>query len=140
MSGKGIGPSRMPAARTSPICGACSSILNSSALDRARFVPCERQSSMMGGHTNPGRSFIFMRDIGQFYVISVEGVTRADGTLLQVTRIDCSCIRCSRQFRAIPNHGLVDLDGAAALSCPTCGNHQSVSRARLEELSQRNGE
>jgi hypothetical protein len=24
-----------------------------------------------------------MRDIGQFYVISVEGVTRADGTLLQ---------------------------------------------------------
>ena len=60
-----------------------------------------------------------MRDIGQFYVISVEGVTRADGTLLQVTRIDCSCIKCSWQFRAIPNHGLVDLDGAAALSCPT---------------------
>ncbi len=79
--------------------------------------------------------FIFMRDIGQFYVTSVEGVTRTDGTLLQVTRIDCACIKCSRQFRAIPNHGLVDLDGGASLSCPTCGNHQSVSRARLEELN-----
>ena len=43
-----------------------------------------------------------MRDIGQFYVTSVEGVTRADGTLLQVTRIDCSCLKCSRQFRATP--------------------------------------
>ncbi|HGM6067111.1 TPA: hypothetical protein ACKQBZ_001420 [Stenotrophomonas maltophilia] len=87
-----------------------------------------------------GFPFISMRDIGQFYVTSVEGVTRADGTLLQVTRIDCACIKCSWQFRAIPNHGLVDLDGAAALSCPTCGNHQSVSRARLEELNRRNGE
>lgn len=81
-----------------------------------------------------------MRDIGQFYVTSVEGVTRPDGTLLQVTRIDCSCIKCSWQFRAIPNHGLIDLDGAAALRCPPCGNHQSVSRARLEELNRRNGE
>lgn len=75
-----------------------------------------------------------MRDIGQFYVNSVEGVAREDGTLLQVTRIDCSCLKCSRQFRAIPDHGLVDLNGAASLSCPGCGNHQSVSRARLEEF------
>jgi len=81
-----------------------------------------------------------MRDVGQFYVASVEGVTRADGTLLQVTRIDCACLKCSRQFRAIPGHGLVDLDGAAALSCPGCGNHQSVSRARLEEFSSRGGD
>ena len=81
-----------------------------------------------------------MRDIGQFYVASVEGVTRADGTLLQVTRIDCACLKCARQFRAIPGHGLVDLDGAAALSCPGCGNHQSVSRARLEEFSSRGGD
>lgn len=81
-----------------------------------------------------------MRDIGQFYVTSVEGVTRADGTLLQVTRIDCACLKCSRQFRATSGHGLIDLDGAAALDCPGCGNHQSVSRARLEEFSSQGGE
>jgi len=81
--------------------------------------------------------FISMRDIGQFYISSVEGVTRADGTLLQVTRIDCSCLSCQRQFRAVAGHGLLDLDGAAAITCPACGSRQAVSRARLQDFIKR---
>lgn len=44
-----------------------------------------------------------MRDIGQFYVTSIEGVTHADGALLQVTRIDCACLKCSRQCLSYEN-------------------------------------
>lgn len=78
--------------------------------------------------------FIFMPNIGRFFIDQVEGVLRADGLLLQVTRVSCACLECGRQLRLAPGHGLLDLDGAAVLTCPLCDNRQAVSRARLEEL------
>ncbi len=78
--------------------------------------------------------FIFMPNIGRFFIDQVEGVRRADGSLLQVTRISCACLECGRQLRLVPGHGLLDLDGAAVLTCPLCDNRQAVARARLEEL------
>lgn len=75
-----------------------------------------------------------MRDTGQFYLIGVDGMTRADGTLLQVTRVDGRCLACQRQFRVTTDHGLLDLDGAAVVTCPACGNRQAISRAQLEDL------
>jgi hypothetical protein len=41
---------------------------------------------------------------------------------LQVTRISCACLECGRQLRLVPGHGLLDLDGAAVLTCPLCDN------------------
>lgn len=66
--------------------------------------------------------FIFMPNIGRFFIDQVEGVRRADGSLLQVTRISCACLECGRQLRLVPGHGLLDLDGAAVLTCPLCDN------------------
>jgi hypothetical protein len=88
-------------------------------------------------HGDSGRFsflFIFMPNTGRFFIDQVEGVLRADGLLLQVTRVSCACLQCGRQLRLVPGHGLLDLDGAAVLTCPLCGNRQAVARARLEEL------
>ncbi|GAB3052727.1 hypothetical protein [Stenotrophomonas tumulicola] len=75
-----------------------------------------------------------MPNTGQFYLLSVEGVKDEGGALLQVTHIDCSCLQCHRQFAAIRDHGLLDLDGAAVLICPGCGNRQAICKARLQDF------
>jgi len=74
-----------------------------------------------------------MPNTGSFYLVNVEGVEDR-GHLLQVTKIDARCLQCSIQFRALPSLGLVDHDGAASLTCPECGNHQAISRSRLEDF------
>lgn len=80
--------------------------------------------------------FIFMPNIGRFFIDQIEGVLRGDGLLLQVTRVSCACLECGRQLRLVPGHGLLDLEGAAVLTCPLCDNRQAVARASLEGLCQ----
>ena len=82
---------------------------------------------------------ITVPDTGQFYLLSVAGVMTAEGALLQVTHIECRCLKCHRLFAAIHDHGLIDLDGGAVLTCPDCGNRQAIARARLEDFRARAG-
>jgi len=80
-----------------------------------------------------------MPSTGQFYLLTVQGVINENGSLLQVTHVDCNCLECHRQFVATNDRGLIDLNGGAVLICPMCGNRQAVSRARLEEFRARVG-
>jgi len=88
-------------------------------------------------HPSDGIGRNALPDTGQFYLVNVVGVVNAEGGLVQVTRIDCSCLECRRQFAATVGHGLVDLDGAAVLVCPSCQNRQAICRARLEDFRAR---
>ena len=78
-----------------------------------------------------------MSNTGRFYLFSVNGAVSVEGTLLRVTRIVCKCISCQSPLTATVGCGLIDLDGAAVLTCPHCNNRQAISRARLEELRPR---
>ncbi|GAB3053962.1 hypothetical protein GCM10027214_16550 [Stenotrophomonas tumulicola] len=72
-----------------------------------------------------------MPHTGQFEIHGMESVMLSAGTLLQVTRIACRCMRCHRQFTATERHGLIDLDGGAVLTCPACSNRQAMCRESL---------
>ena len=78
-----------------------------------------------------------MSNTGRFYLLSVNGAVSVEGTLLQVTRIDCNCLACQSPLTATVGCGLIDLSGAAVLTCSHCNNRQAISRARLEELRPR---
>lgn len=75
-----------------------------------------------------------MPNTGLFQLNSVEGVRDENGNLIQVTRIDASCMQCRRWFAATPERNLEDVNGAAILSCPACNNRQAISRDRLEDF------
>lgn len=75
-----------------------------------------------------------MPDTGLFQINEVIGVREADGTLIQVTRIDAACMRCQRWFAATADHNLHDVNGAAVINCPNCDNRQAISRNRLQDF------
>ncbi|AWH27346.1 hypothetical protein C1932_11810 [Stenotrophomonas sp. YAU14D1_LEIMI4_1] len=75
-----------------------------------------------------------MPNTGLFQLSAVAGMKRDDGTLIQVTRIDATCLKCQRWFSATAGRGLDDVDGAAVVSCPSCDNRQAISRARLQDF------
>lgn len=75
-----------------------------------------------------------MPDTGQFEIHGMNGVRLSAGTMVQVTSIDCRCMRCRRQFTATIEHGLIDLDGGAVITCPACRNRQAICRARLSDF------
>ncbi len=95
---------------------------------------CEafRKAGMIG--VTPPPIHKQMPNTGLFQLNSVEGVRDEDGTLIQVTRIDATCMLCRRWFAATTERNLEDVNGAAILSCPACNNRQAISRDRLQDF------
>ncbi|PJO53257.1 hypothetical protein CR156_14265 [Stenotrophomonas lactitubi] len=79
-----------------------------------------------------------MADTGLFLLSDVSGQEDGDGRLLQVTKVICRCLRCSGQFTARPNEGLIDLAGGAVLICPHCPQRQAISLARFSDFLKTN--
>lgn len=71
----------------------------------------------------------------RFVIKGIRADLSESGGVSKLHELDIQCLRCLNLATVGQGSGLVDLDGAGVLTCPTCGEHQAISRKRLEEVT-----
>lgn len=73
----------------------------------------------------------------RFLIRELRADVSREGEVLELQELDIQCLRCHQASTLSQGAGLVDLNGAGVLTCPGCGEHQAISRKRLEEVMAR---
>lgn len=70
----------------------------------------------------------------RFLIKEVRADVSSEGEVLELQELDIQCLKCLQASTLSQGAGLVDLKGAGVLTCPGCGEHQAISRKRLEDV------
>ncbi|MGV6490599.1 hypothetical protein ACTUVK_002396 [Stenotrophomonas rhizophila] len=73
---------------------------------------------------------------GKFLILGVRAEMADAQTIKVLQQLEVQCQSCMQECMLTEGEGLVDVQGAGLLSCPHCGEHQAVSRARFEQFLQ----